>query len=378
MKHRLICLLLIALLTISCITGCSGTTSENSGVASDDAYEEDSALEDEGLGDGEIVSFRPVDCGIQAESTYTYPYAGLMVMLQESLLEKLDSRDVFLYNFEECTADAVSYAMMRFSAPTEEQKNEEGMTVDIFSWEESLPKIGVIGVYEKSLAADLDELTLCDTHVKICESEDGKYNYYLSTNSNGDASLVEALRKSGIAVTEMLPIDLENGYSAFSPARVEGVENVGDFVTEDIFGETYDKTVFKGYDLTLVNVFATWCSPCVQEMPELEKLRQECNEKGIKLGVVAVVMDAKVEDGLDSTAIEKAKALAESSKAQFPFIIPDETGFDGRLEGIMAYPESFFVDSEGNIISDPYVGARNSADWAEIVSAELAKLNGEG
>lgn len=366
-QKRVYVFLITVVLLCVCIAGCAAPVVDGQNTGS--PVQENSG--------GDMVSFRPVDCGIQAQEVYAYPYIGLTVTLPVALQEKLDSREIFLYNFDAYTADTVSYAMMRFSAPTEQQRSEEGMSVDIFSWEEALPKVGVIGVYEKSLIAQLDDLTLCDTHKKLGESSDGNYEYYLSTSTKADAALTSELaEKSRISLTEMQPVDLENGYGAFATPRIEGLASVGNFTTMDVFGTAYDQTVFAGYDLTLVNLFATWCSPCVQEMPELEQLRQECAAKGIKLGVIAMVMDAKNDNGTDSDAIEKAKKLSETSRAQFPFLIPEETMLNGRLEGIMAYPESFFVDGNGNIVSDPYVGAKSQADWYQIVETELADLKG--
>lgn len=111
-------------------------------------------------------------------------------------------------------------------------------------------------------------------------------------------------------------------------------------------------------------------------MPELEQFRQEYANKGIKLGIVAMVMDARTANGVDFSVLEKAKQLSENSGAQFPFLIPDDTMLNGRLEGIMAYPESFFVDGNGNIISEPYVGANSQEGWSKIVETELANLKG--
>lgn len=365
-QKRWYVLLTAAALTLSCLAGCS-SAEDNQGTSL--PVQEETA--------GDTLPFRPVDCGIQAQETYEYPYIGLTVTLPAVLREKLDSREVFLYNFEDCSADAVSYAMMRFSLPTEAQRAEETTSLDFFTWEEALSKLGVIGVYEKALVGQLDTLTLCDTHQKLGESSDGQYEYYLSTQSTADAALVSALSESEISLTEMLPLDLENGYSAFATPRMEGLVTVGQFTTKDVFGTTYDQTVFSGYDLTLVNIFATWCSPCVQEMPVLEQLRQEYADKGVKLGIVAMVMDAKTANGTDTEVIAKAKQLAENSGAQFPFLLPDETMLNGRLEGIMAYPESFFVDGNGNIVSEPYVGANTQEGWSEIVETELANLKGD-
>lgn len=325
--------------------------------------------------ENEQVAFRPVDCGVQREEVYDFPFLGMTVKLTDPILEKMDSRDVFVYPQEDYTASgAISYAVLRFSAPTPEQQQEEGMSVDIISWEAALSKIGAIGVYEKAAVDQLDDLTACDTHQKLGESEDGAYEYYISTNAKADAALVQELEKSEITLSSMHTFDLSQGYTAFSADRIEGIETVGTFTTEDIFGQEYTQELFADYDLTLVNVFATWCSPCVQEMPELEKLRQEYEDKEIKLGVAAIVLDVKTTNGIDEGALERAQLLYERSKAAFPFLIPDESGLNGRLIGIESIPESFFVDSEGNIVSEPYVGARPMEAWSEIVELELDEL----
>lgn len=323
----------------------------------------------------EMILFRPVDCGIQSQDAYEYPFLGMNFVLSDAILSKIDSREVFVYTQEDYTQELeIAYGLLRFSATTQEQREQEGMSVDIIAWEEELEKIGVIGAYRKDVTAQLDELTACDTHEKIGESEDGAYEYYLSTNSSGDQTLAAALKETEVSIVTMHALDMELGYSAFSTDRLEGIDNVGSFTTEDVFGNTYDETVFQAYDLTLVNVFATWCSPCVEEIPELEKLRQEYAEKGVKLGVVAVVLDTKTEQGTDEGALERAKVLYERSGAQFPFLMPDDGNMGGRLTGIESVPESFFVDGSGNITSEPYIGAKSLEQWRQIADAELAAL----
>lgn len=109
--------------------------------------------------------------------------------------------------------------------------------------------------------------------------------------------------------------------------------SVGDFESKGIDGETYTKDVFSKYDLTLVNIFTTWCSPCVNEIPELEKLYEEMKEKGV--GVVGVVLDTVGEDSKqDEDSVKKAEVLQEKTKASYPFLIPDSTMMNGRLNGI--------------------------------------------
>lgn len=49
---------------------------------------------------------------------------------------------------------------------------------------------------------------------------------------------------------------------------------------------------------------------------------------------------------------------------------------NGRLKGIDGYPESFFVDKNGNIVGETYMGAHSFEEWKEIAEKELANLKG--
>lgn len=155
---------------------------------------------------------------------------------------------------------------------------------------------------------------------------------------------------------------------------LEGAEeetgNVGEFSTQDTAGETYTQEIFADYDLTLVNAFTTWCTPCVNEIPDLEELHKDMKEKGVN--VVGVVLDAAGSSGSpDEEVVEKAKLLAEKTGATYPFLIPDAGNFNGRLSGIMAVPETFFVDKDGNIVGETYTGSHSLEEWKEIVETEL-------
>lgn len=329
----------------------------------------------------EQVVFRPVDCGVQAQDSYEYPFMGMTAVLTQTLLDKITSREVLVRPSEDYTQDGkIRYALLRFSTTTAEERALEGLSVDFIAWEEALTRLGALGVYTKDAEAELDALTGCDEHQKLGESADGAYIYYLSQSSTADQALRDELAKTSVTLTEMHALDMEMGYTAFSTDRLGNVNGVGPFTTKDVFGNAYDESYFQQYDLTLVNVFATWCSPCVREMPELEALRKAYEGKGVKLGVVGVVLDTKVILGkdsyLDEGAVERAKRLYELSHVQFPYLIPDDGNMNGRLTGIESVPETFFVDSQGRIVSDPYVGARSQAAWTQIVDAELAKLEG--
>ena len=63
--------------------------------------------------------------------------------------------------------------------------------------------------------------------------------------------------------------------------------------------------------------------------------------------------------------------LAEKTGVSYPFLIPDEGYLNGRLAGIQAVPETFFVDRDGNIVGETYSGSRSFEDWKSIIEKEL-------
>ena len=143
--------------------------------------------------------------------------------------------------------------------------------------------------------------------------------------------------------------------------------SLGEFSMEDVNGETYTQEMFADHDLTMINVFTTWCSPCIREIPDLEKLSKEMEDQGVQ--VVGIVLD--VAGNADEETIEKAKLLAEKTGAAYPFLIPDAGYLNGRLACISAVPETFFADKEGNIVGKTYSGSRSFEDWKGIVEKEL-------
>ena len=324
-------------------------------------------------------TFKPSETTVQAQDSYEYPFLGLNMKLPEELLKQIKAQTIAMISNEgwNDTADAIKYAYISWSEMTEEQKEAEvdkmGTAYD--DWYNSLAKIGAIGIYDEDSEKELDKITGCTEHKEIGSSSDGKYKYYLSTNKDADESLKKEVEKIDVTLTEMTPFQQLSAFDQPQETSNAGDStNVGKFETKGVDGKDYTEKVFSDYDLTLVNIFTTWCSPCVNEIPELEKLYEEMKEKGV--GVVGVVLDTVGDDGKqDDAAVKKAGVLQEKTKASYPFLIPDSTMMNGRLNGISAFPETFFVDKEGNIVGETYSGSHSLDEWKEIVEKELANVS---
>ena len=344
--------------------------------------------EDAGLSvnmDSNGGSFKPADYTLPVKDEYVYEYLGLKFKLSEKIREAMKAKDIVMLDDQSPIDQDLKYGLLSFSKLTEEQKNAEvsKMGDGYEKWQESLERIGTIGIFEKSLSEDeIGKITKCDSHTKLGESKDGKYSYYLSVNSTADAETIEELKQTTVEITEKKDrpengfvlsekSDLENTM-AFSTDSQNVATDLSNLQTVDIDGKEFSGKDFSDYDLTMVNVFATWCSPCVQEIPDLAEIQKEMKDKGVN--IVGVVTDTVDQTGENQEALEKAKLIRERSKAEYPFLIPDKSNFNGRLSGIQAFPETFFVDKKGQIVGETYSGSHNKKAWLEIIEKELAKV----
>lgn len=314
-------------------------------------------------------TYRPSELTIPSQDSYEYLTMGLKFTLPKSLSEQMDQKNIAMLDDSAYNDDgsAINYGLITWNSMTEEQRNAqvENKGNGFYEWADQLERIGTLGVFHTDQLGNLDKLTKCTEHKLLGTSEDGVYTYYLSTNPDADKSLLDALGQIRTEITDIV-LDEQESYTG----------SLGTFTTKDIYGTTYTNKLFQDYELTMVNVFTTWCTPCINEIPDLEKLYQEINTQGVN--VVGIVLDAVDQSGnIVTESVEKANLLAERADVSYPFLIPDAGFFNGRLADIEAVPETFFVDANGNIVGDTYSGSHSLEQWSDIVKTERERQKGE-
>jgi len=391
-KHQLMGVCLAAICFGLGLSGCQkqGSGEPKSSVAAEGMEQQGLVVSPEEAGvsvnmDSSGDKFKPADYTLPVKEEYVYEYMGFKFKLSEKIKEAMQRKDIIMLDDQSPLDQDLSYGLLNFSKLTEEQKNAEvGKMGDGYEkWQEGLERIASIGMFEKSLSEEeISKITKCDSHTKFGESADGKYSYYLSVKSDTDAGTVEEFQKMEKEVIEKKDRP-ENGFVLSEKSDLEGtmafVGNSGDavtdlsnLVTKDIEGKEFSSKDFANYDLTMVNVFATWCTACVQEIPALAEVQKEMQPKGVN--IVGVVTDTVDDTGENQEALEKAKLIMEKTGANYSFLMPDKSNFNGRLNGIQALPETFFVDKNGQIVGESYSGSHNKKDWTEIIEKELARV----
>lgn len=161
----------------------------------------------------------------------------------------------------------------------------------------------------------------------------------------------------------------ESGDTAETQASV-GI--MGSFNATDIDGNAVDQSVFADYKLTMVNVWTTFCGPCLREMPDLGELAAEYKDKGVRIvGLVSDTLDNKGE--IDQSQVDYAKEIVSDTGANYLHILPS-TDLFGLLSQISSVPTTFFVDSEGHQVGSAYMGSREKDDWIKIIDSTLEEV----
>ncbi|MHA0857229.1 peroxiredoxin family protein [Paenibacillus sp. CMAA1364] len=181
------------------------------------------------------------------------------------------------------------------------------------------------------------------------------------------------MRKNGIAIIIVLLLvgwgvyDYLNQDQPQPNHEQQSLENIGikkgnnapDFELMDLKGKPVKLSDYKGKKV-IINFWATWCPPCRAEMPHMEKIYEEYGDDVIVLAVNLTNTESKASD---------VHTFVEKFELTFPIVL-DEKGYVSDTYRIIAYPTSYFVDTQG-VIQEIFQGAINY----DMMTKALSKIN---
>ena len=190
--------------------------------------------------------------------------------------------------------------------------------------------------------------------------------------SNIENKLTELENKYPEIMQESIDGDMSvpAGSDTSTPPDDGSMQKFPAFEGKDLDGNTVKSDeLFSGNAVTVVNFWFTTCNPCVGELAELDALNKELAEKGGSLiGVNTFTLDG------DETAISEAKDVLAKKGATYQNVYFDSDGEAGKFTAnIFAYPTTYVVDRNGNIVGDPIVGAITEKKQAEALQAQINK-----
>lgn len=180
----------------------------------------------------------------------------------------------------------------------------------------------------------------------------------------------EAISKENLPEGAKITNDTE---TPIEMPEVEGEKptTLGKFEAKDQDGNKFTNEDFKNYDATVINLWFTGCSACIQEMPELNKIADDF-KKDEKVNFLTLCTDAEY----DQSTMDAFKRIVDENKPTYQALgIKNEGEIKKYLDHVFAYPTTIVVDKNGNIVGEDVLGAITSEDQIAKLKAniEMAK-----
>ena len=207
-----------------------------------------------------------------------------------------------------------------------------------------------------------DELTGTPNSEEIGRKDGMVYVY--SRPESDETGMDSETKKTYERILNMLPT-IRNSITLLT----RGAANTGSFPsfsTTDLEGNPVNDLSFADYKITMVNIWGTFCGPCIEEMPDLEALSKSLPAGTRLIGLVSDATD------------EKHRALAlkilDENGATYKNLIPDDALAEYVNSYVTGVPTTLFIDTKGQIVGDAIVGSVSEEDYLNAITSRLDEL----
>ena len=135
-------------------------------------------------------------------------------------------------------------------------------------------------------------------------------------------------------------------------------------------GEALTSEIFADSRLTMINVWATYCNPCLAEMPDLGEIATMYEKADFQMiGIISDVMSDASEDDVN----EAKQLIAETGATTYPHLLLNESLYMNLVGAVDAVPTTFFVNQKGELLGY-LMGAQAKVTWTSLIEDLLAEL----
>ena len=167
----------------------------------------------------------------------------------------------------------------------------------------------------------------------------------------------------------------EEELNAQNSEQIELFSNIdiSGFNTATLTGETVSSDIFKDYEITMINLWTTDCSPCIAEMPDIAKLY---NAKPNGSNIISICVDTvNLKKDIDKKAVKFATRIMSDAGVNFMTLIPDHVLQEELTDRTNIFPTTIFVDSKGMVVGEPHFGGTSEDDYREAILDRIALVS---
>lgn len=200
----------------------------------------------------------------------------------------------------------------------------------------------------------------------------GDYRYFMLSDYNGDtSSLTEEERKVYESLKKSIQ-PLKESISTFEfdeaavAKTIDKLNRTITFASKTLEGDEIDSTIFGKYDLTLVNFWASYCYPDINETAVMQEVKVRLEKEYPNVNLIQVLID---------TPTEKAEKIALQAKteavADFTSVMPDKIFANWIVQNLKGLPTTVFVDSNGEVTGEQIQGVQTADFYMNAVKEKL-------
>lgn len=271
------------------------------------------------------------------------------------------------------------YAEVKYNfVPSENMAALDDLDSDVPVEELMTPIAAFLVVREEKLETDAvqNELALYLSREELPEQEGFRF-YFLTDYASGIGHFSEGAQETYRRLAESLGA-LKESAETFPPdvaAAEAAAEENGqylNFISTTLEGEAVTSAVFYDYDLTVVNFWASYCYPDINELETLENFYQDLRKEHPNVNFIQVVID---------TPNEEAERVATAAYAEagvtFGSVLPDQNLAGWIINNLNGLPTTVFVDRTGKAFPLKIEGMQDAAYYMETTETMLESVTAE-
>ena len=160
----------------------------------------------------------------------------------------------------------------------------------------------------------------------------------------------------------------EGNDEAITNQKTEDTE-FGDFTVSSLDGSEVTSEILKGHKVNLINIWATYCGPCITEMPDLDIIDKKYGDEVQVIGICIDIAD--INGNVDAGLLEQALKIANDvTQVSYMSLIPSPGLLKGVLSDVFAVPTSYIVDENGKVL-ESFVGRKSQDELEKLLKKYL-------